>query len=119
MPESVERALMSVSRFNDRAQGLLFDPNRLAPTYPDSMITRPFPFNAYYEEDEVRHVDGEAWRLELSGLIADRKPWTLRQLRAMPQQARSRGTSVLKAGAPSASGAACRSACSCAVSALT
>ncbi|SHM66883.1 DMSO/TMAO reductase YedYZ, molybdopterin-dependent catalytic subunit [Duganella sacchari] len=84
--ESVERALMSVSRFNDRAQGLLFDPNRLAPTYPDSMITRPFPFNAYYEEDEVRHVDGEAWRLELSGLIADRKPWTLRQLQAMPQQ---------------------------------
>lgn len=84
--ESIERALASISRFNDRAQAVLFDPARLAPTYPESMITRPFPFNAYYGEDEVRVVDGEAWRLELSGLIADRKPWTLAALRALPQQ---------------------------------
>lgn len=84
--ESIERALAAVSRFNDRAQAFLFDPTRLAPTYPDSMITRPFPFNAYYGEDEVRVVDGDAWRLELSGLIADRKPWTLAALRALPQQ---------------------------------
>jgi DMSO/TMAO reductase YedYZ molybdopterin-dependent catalytic subunit len=84
--ENIERALAAVSRFNDRAQALLFDPTRLAPTYPDSMITRPFPFNAYYGEDEVRVVDGDAWRLELSGLIADRKPWTLDALRALPQQ---------------------------------
>lgn len=84
--ENIERALASISRFNDRAQAILFDPTRLAPTYPDSMITRPFPFNAYYGEDEVRVVDGDAWRLELSGLISDRKPWTLAQLRAMPQQ---------------------------------
>lgn len=84
--ESIERALASISRFNDRAQAFLFDPTRLAPTYPDSMITRPFPFNAYYGEDEVREIDGDAWRLELSGLIADRKPWTLAGLRAMPQQ---------------------------------
>ncbi|HEX5344154.1 MAG TPA: molybdopterin-dependent oxidoreductase [Duganella sp.] len=84
--DSIEQALTSISRLNDRAQAWLFDPNRLAPTYPASMITRPFPFNAYYEEDEVREVDGDAWRLELSGLIADRKPWTLEQLRAMPQQ---------------------------------
>jgi DMSO/TMAO reductase YedYZ molybdopterin-dependent catalytic subunit len=83
---NIERALASISRFNDRVQGILFDPTRLAPTYPDSMITRPFPFNAYYGEDEVREVDGDAWRLELSGLIADRKPWTLAELRGMPQQ---------------------------------
>jgi len=84
--DSVEQALTAVSRLNDRAQALLFDPTRLAPTYPASMITRPFPFNAYYEEDEVRMVDGDSWRLELSGLIADRKPWTLAQLRALPQE---------------------------------
>jgi len=84
--ENIERALASISRFNDRAQAALFDPTRLAPTYPDSMITRPFPFNAYYSEDEVRVVDGDTWRLELAGLIADRKPWTLAGLRAMPQQ---------------------------------
>ncbi|MYM22217.1 molybdopterin-dependent oxidoreductase [Duganella sp. FT135W] len=84
--DSIEQALTSISRLNDRAQALLFDPNRLAPTYPASMITQPFPFNAYYGEEEVREVDGDDWRLELSGLIADRKPWTLDQLRAMPQQ---------------------------------
>ncbi|MFZ6648885.1 molybdopterin-binding protein [Undibacterium sp. TJN25] len=84
--DSIDQALTGISRFNDRIQGLLFDPTRLAPTYPDSMITRPFPFNAYYGEDEIREVDGGDWRLELSGLVAERKPWTLAQLRAMPQQ---------------------------------
>lgn len=84
---SIEAALARISRFNDFAQGLLFDPTLLAPTYPESMITDPFPFNAYYSEDEVREIDGDAWRLELSGMIADRKPWTLAQLAALPQQA--------------------------------
>ena len=82
---SVEAALMQVSKLNDKAQALLFDPNRLAPTYPDSMITRPFPFNAFYGEDEVQEVDGNAWRLELSGLVMDKKPWSLTQLRNLPQ----------------------------------
>ncbi len=83
--ESVERALMKMSRFNDRVQAWLFDPNLLAPTYPESMITRPFPFNAYYEEDEVPEVDARTYRLELGGLIADKRPWTLEALRALPQ----------------------------------
>jgi DMSO/TMAO reductase YedYZ molybdopterin-dependent catalytic subunit len=84
--ESIDAALTGISRFNDRVQGLLFDPTRLAPTYPDSMIAQPFPFNAYYGEEEIREIDGDSWRLELSGMIADRKPWTLAQLRALPQQ---------------------------------
>jgi DMSO/TMAO reductase YedYZ molybdopterin-dependent catalytic subunit len=84
--DSVETALASISRFNDRVQGALFDPNLLAPTYPESMITRPFPFNAYYDESEIREVDGDAWRLEVTGLVADRRTWTLADLRAMPQQ---------------------------------
>lgn len=81
----VENALMKVSRFNDKAQALLFDPNRLAPIYPDSMITRPFPFNAYYGEDEIREVKEEGYRLEVTGLVADKHAWTLAELRAMPQ----------------------------------
>lgn len=82
---SVENALMKVSRFNDKVQGWLFDPMRLAPTYPDSMITRPFPFNAYYDEDEIREVDEESYRLEVSGMVADKHAWKLAELRAMPQ----------------------------------
>jgi DMSO/TMAO reductase YedYZ molybdopterin-dependent catalytic subunit len=84
--DSIEAALARISRFNDAIQGLLFDPALLAPTYPESMITDPFPFNAYYSEDEVREIDGDTWKLELSGMLADRKPWTLEQLRALPQQ---------------------------------
>ena len=83
--DSIDAALTGMSRFNDKVQGLLFDPRQLAPTYPESMITRPFPFNAFYGEDEVKDVDGDAWRLELSGLIADRKPWSLTRLRGLPQ----------------------------------
>lgn len=82
---SIDTALTRISKWNDRAQALLFDPAILAPTYPESMITRPFPFNAFYGEDEVPEVNGREWRLELSGLIADRMPWTLERLRALPQ----------------------------------
>ena len=51
--ESVQRVLMAMSGWNDRAQEWLFDPKRLAPEFPESRITRPFPFNAYYSEDEI------------------------------------------------------------------
>lgn len=83
--EGVEAALTAISRFNDKVQGLIFDPAQLAPTYPESMITRPFPFNAYYSEDEVREVDEESYRLEVTGMVADKHRWTLPELRAMEQ----------------------------------
>jgi DMSO/TMAO reductase YedYZ molybdopterin-dependent catalytic subunit len=83
--ESVERALSAVSRFNDRVQGWIFDPAQLAPTYPESMITRPFPFNAYYGVDEVPRVDEESFRLEVTGLVADKRQWRLAELQAMAQ----------------------------------
>ena len=83
--QGVESALKRISRFNDKAQAWLFDPNRLAPTYPESMITRPFPFNAYYGEDKVPKVDADSFRLEVTGLVADRHAWTLAELHALPQ----------------------------------
>ena len=82
----VEAALSRISRFNDAAQCWLFDPKQLAPTYTDAEITRPFPFNAYYGEDEVREVDGESYRLEVTGMVADKRRWSLPELRAMPQR---------------------------------
>lgn len=83
---ALDRMLRGMSRFNDRVQSWLFDPNRLAPTYAASRITRPFPFNAYYGIDDAPDIDPDGWRLELSGLIADRAPWNLARLRALPQQ---------------------------------
>jgi DMSO/TMAO reductase YedYZ molybdopterin-dependent catalytic subunit len=81
----VETVLQRISELNDRAQAWLFDPNRLAPTYPESMITRPFPFNAYYGLSRVPQVDGKSFRLEVSGLVADKHAWTLAELGALPQ----------------------------------
>jgi DMSO/TMAO reductase YedYZ molybdopterin-dependent catalytic subunit len=85
-PESVEAALLAISRFNDGVQALLFNPNKLAPTYPASMVLKPPKFNAYYDVMDVKPVDGNKWRLSLSGLIADKRPWTLQQIDALPKQ---------------------------------
>jgi DMSO/TMAO reductase YedYZ molybdopterin-dependent catalytic subunit len=85
-PEAVESALRSISSFNDGVQGLLFDPTKLAPTYPESMVLKPPTFNAYYDIDDVKPVDGDTWRLELAGMIADKKPWTSDQIAALPQK---------------------------------
>jgi DMSO/TMAO reductase YedYZ molybdopterin-dependent catalytic subunit len=82
---AVQRALTAMSRWNDTAQGWLFDPNKLAPEYPEGAIKTPFPFNAYYGEDEVRTVDASSYKLELAGLIRDKKPWGLPELYALPQ----------------------------------
>ncbi|MSQ70911.1 MAG: molybdopterin-binding protein [Betaproteobacteria bacterium] len=84
--EDVQKMLMGMSRWNDGAQAWLFDQNKLAPTYPESAITKPFPFNAFYGIEEVPKVDGESYKLEVSGLVRDKKTWTLPELYAMPQE---------------------------------
>jgi len=82
---SAENMLKKISRLNDNFQAWLFDPNKLAPTYPESMITKPFPFNAYYGRDEIPEIDDEDYSLEVSGLVADKHSWTLAELRQLPQ----------------------------------
>ena len=82
----VDQALWTMMRFNDRIQAALFSPTRLAQTYPASAVTKPFRFNAYYEDWQVRETPPD-WRLEVSGLIADKTPWTMDKLRALPQEA--------------------------------
>ena len=81
---SINTFLTAVSRLNDRVQAWLFDPTRLAPTYTEAQITRPFPFNAYYSESEAPVVDGGDYRLRLSGLVKGQRVWTLPELYALP-----------------------------------
>ncbi len=80
--DAVQQMLTTMSRWNDGVQGWLFDPSRLATEYPESAITQPFPFNAFYGEDEVTEVDAGDYSLELSGLIRDQKPWALPHMSA-------------------------------------
>ena len=51
--DAAEGVLRKISAFNDGAQAALFSRTKLAPTYPESAITKPFPFNGYYDEDEA------------------------------------------------------------------
>lgn len=85
--DAVDRLLWSMSRWNDRVQAALFDADKLAPTYPESEVTTPFPFNAFYEEALAPVIDGASYRLSLSGLIEDKRGWTLAELRNLPQVA--------------------------------
>jgi DMSO/TMAO reductase YedYZ molybdopterin-dependent catalytic subunit len=82
----VDAALWAMLRFNDRVQAALFNPGRMAETYPVSAVTSPFRFNAYYPEWQVRSVDPADWQLEASGLVSDKTPWTVDKLRALPQE---------------------------------
>jgi DMSO/TMAO reductase YedYZ molybdopterin-dependent catalytic subunit len=84
--EGLQRVLRSVSSFNDAVQAWLFDPTRLARTYSPAEVLKPPRFNAYYGIEQVRPVDPATWRLELAGLIADRRPWDLERIRALPEQ---------------------------------
>ena len=82
---SVQAALLAMSRWNDRVQAWLFDPNKLAPTYPASAVLKPPRFNAYFGIGDLRPVNPATWRLDVAGAVTDRTPWTLDRLAALPQ----------------------------------
>ncbi|TCK23458.1 DMSO/TMAO reductase YedYZ molybdopterin-dependent catalytic subunit [Ancylobacter aquaticus] len=82
----VQSVLRTVSSFNDRVQAAIFDPNRLAPTYSEAQVVNPPRFNAYYEIENVKPIDISGWKLELAGLINDRRPWNIEQIYALPEQ---------------------------------
>jgi DMSO/TMAO reductase YedYZ molybdopterin-dependent catalytic subunit len=84
--ESVQQALRAVSSWNDRVQETIFRPNHLAPTFSPSQVVKPPRFNAYYDVEDVKPVDGASWGLELAGRIADKRPWTARQIYELPAQ---------------------------------
>ena len=83
---AVGRALRAMSDFNDGVQAALFDPRKLAPEYPGSQVLKPPRFNAYYDVEDVKPIDGDAWRLELAGLISDKRPWTRRRIAELPER---------------------------------
>jgi DMSO/TMAO reductase YedYZ molybdopterin-dependent catalytic subunit len=84
--DAVQSVLRLISEFNDAAQRWLFNPNKLAPTYPESMVIKPPRFNAFYDVEEVKPVDGATWKLELSGRIENKQPWTAQQVYELPEQ---------------------------------
>src|ERR1700728_2673474 len=84
--DSVQKMLRAVSAWNDRVQATIFRPNHLAPTYSASQVVKPARFNAYYDIEEVKPIDGATWKLQLAGLIQSKQPWTAQQIYALPEQ---------------------------------
>jgi DMSO/TMAO reductase YedYZ molybdopterin-dependent catalytic subunit len=83
---AVRAMLLAVSAWNDRVQEFIFRPNHLAPTFSPAQVLKPPRFNAYYPLESVKPVDAAAWKLELSGRIADKRPWRASQFDELPQQ---------------------------------
>ena len=84
--EQVRGGLKLLSSWNDKVQAALFDPNRLAPTFSEAQVLKPPRYNAYYPIDQVKPVDRTSWRLELAGLVGDKRSWTADQLVSLPEQ---------------------------------
>src|SRR5215212_3600322 len=68
----VQSVLKAVSSFNDGVQAVLFRPDHLAPTFTEAEVVKPPRFNAYYDPEDVKPVDGASWKLELAGLIENK-----------------------------------------------
>lgn len=83
---SVQNVLKTMSTWNDRVQAFLFDPNKLAPTYSESDVVNPPRFNALYDVEKVKSADAATWKLELGGLIQDKRPWPPMQMAQLPEQ---------------------------------
>jgi DMSO/TMAO reductase YedYZ molybdopterin-dependent catalytic subunit len=82
----VQKALRAVSAWNDRVQAAIFRPDHLAPTFSANEVVKPPRFNAYYDIEDVKPVNGATWKLELAGRVDDKRPWTAQQLYALPEQ---------------------------------
>ena len=83
---AVQRTLGAFSRWNDRVQAALFSSTKLAPTFPEKEAVEDFRFNAWYGPEQAPKLDAADYRLQLAGLIGDKRPWTIEQLHALPQQ---------------------------------
>ncbi len=82
----VQQMFAQVSRWNDFVQNSLFSRSKLAPEFPERMAVKDFRYNAWYQAPLAPVIQASAYKLELAGLIADKRPWTVPQLYAMPQQ---------------------------------
>jgi DMSO/TMAO reductase YedYZ molybdopterin-dependent catalytic subunit len=84
--DPVQAVLKRISEFNDRIQALIFRPDHLAPTFSEAEVVKPPRFNAYYDIEDIVPVDVAKWKLELSGLIENKKSWTAQDIYALPEQ---------------------------------
>ena len=76
--------LKSMLRFNERFEGLLFSPSRLAPEAPEKDLTPERAFPSYFIADTMPFPPA-GWSLKVGGMVAHPGTFTLEQLKAMPR----------------------------------
>jgi DMSO/TMAO reductase YedYZ molybdopterin-dependent catalytic subunit len=84
--DTMQKVLTAVSAWNDRAQALLFDQDHLAPTFTEAQVLKPPRYNGVYSQSDLTPIDVANWKLELGGLISDKRPKTAPDIYAMPEQ---------------------------------
>src|SRR5258707_12023835 len=84
--EGVQKMLHAMSRWNDKVQAFLFSGQTLAPTFAESDVVHDFRYNAFFPAADAPKLSPADYRLELSGLIADKRPWNVEQIPALPQE---------------------------------
>jgi DMSO/TMAO reductase YedYZ molybdopterin-dependent catalytic subunit len=82
----VQQMFARVTHWNTFVQEELFSGTKLAPEYPESMAVKDFRYNAWYEAPLAPVIKAADYKLELTGLIADKRPWTIQQLYTLPQK---------------------------------
>jgi DMSO/TMAO reductase YedYZ molybdopterin-dependent catalytic subunit len=78
----VMRLLSGMQAWNQKAEGVIFSPSRLAPELPPSATTPQDAFPAYFISDSMPEVPPR-WTLKIGGLVERPMVLTLAQIQAM------------------------------------
>ncbi len=84
--DGVQGVLRSINSWNERAQALLFNAGRLAPTFGEADWARDFRYNAFFPREQAPKIAAAGYRLELAGLVGDKRPWSYEALTALPRE---------------------------------
>jgi DMSO/TMAO reductase YedYZ molybdopterin-dependent catalytic subunit len=85
-PHPVSLFLKRMLRFNERFEGFIFSPSRLAPESPEKDLTPERAFPSYFIADTMPFPPA-GWTLKVGGMVARPGVFTLEQLKAMPRAA--------------------------------
>ena len=84
--DAVQRVLHFLDGWNERAQAALFGPDRLARTFGEAEWAKDFRYNAFFLRDKAPQINAADYRLELAGLVGNKRSWTYDALAALPQE---------------------------------
>lgn len=77
--------LRRFSSVNDWVQEQFFNETKLAPTYTEADLIRPFPFDAYCPESQAPVVYPTTFKLEIAGRVDNKQARILTQLHVLPE----------------------------------